>query len=204
VKRYRLLEAITTKYLVLTVLVIIAITVGGFALVLAYGLTDIDTLATFVDAVFKTVALLVGAIWALNRYFAQRTDVTQIRVDSDVDIIRNNEFGGDSSDLALLVYRLDVVNTGSTLIPDYNQFLEIDAVSPSKEGTRYECLYRWPSIGLHAGGPIEPGSWAAINDAIPVPADVRAVRLYLEIQLSKDNIWTWHKTFDVFKGKSNE
>lgn len=203
-KRYRFLEAATTKYLVLAVLFVIIVTVGSFVLVLIYGLTDVDTLATFVDAVFKTVALFVGAIWALNRYFTERTDVTQLRVDSDVSIIRDKEFEGDDCNLALLIYRLDVVNTGTSLIPDYNQYLEIDAVHPSAEGIQYKHLSRWPPIGLHPGGPIEPDSWSAINDAISIPADVKAVRLYLELQLSENNTWTWHKTFDFSTRKSNE
>jgi len=200
-KGLRFLEVIATKYLVLTVVVIIAIIVGSFAIVLAYRLTDVSTLATFVDAVFKTVAISVGCVWALNRYFVSRTDVVQLRVDSDISVVRATEF--KSNKHSLLIYRLDVVNTGKSLIPAYSQCLEIESVSPSPEGINYQSLYRWPLEGLHEGGPIEPNSWSAINDATSVPADVKAVRFYLEIHLSKDNVWTWHKTFDISKGKSD-
>lgn len=202
-KQWRFLETITTRYLVFTVFVVIAITIGSFATLLHYQITDVDTLATFVDAVFKTVAIVVGTLWTLNRYFVARTDVSKFRVDHDVSVIRDTKFRANKSALALLIYRLDLVNTGNSLILPYQQFLEIDSVSPSKDGVKYQPLYRWPQIGTHPGGPIEPNSWSAINDAISIPSDVKAVRLYLEIQLSKENTWTWHKTFDVSKGDSN-
>jgi hypothetical protein len=201
-KNSHFLEAITTKYLVFTVIVLIAITIGSFAALLYYQITDVDTLATFVDAVFKTVAILVGTIWTLNRYFVARTDISRFRVDHDVSIIRGTKFKVNKSALALLIYRLDLVNTGSTIILPYEQFLEIDAVTPTRNNVQYQPLYRWPQVGTHPGGPIEPNSWSAINDAISIPSDVKAVRLYLEIQLSKGSVWTWHKTFDV-SGETN-
>ena len=43
-------------------------------------------------------------------------------------------------------------------------------------------------------------SWAAINNAIPIPKEVKAIRLFLEIHLPDDNLWTWHKTFDISRG----
>ncbi len=57
---------------------------------------------------------------------------------------------------------------------------------------------------MHLSGPVEPGSWAAINDAIAVPTDTEVVRLYLELKLSVDNTWNWHRTFDLYKGVLNK
>lgn len=69
----RFLEALTTKYLVFTIVLIVIITVGSFAAILTYGLTDISTIATFVDAVFKTVALFIGLCALLPQLlFAER------------------------------------------------------------------------------------------------------------------------------------
>jgi len=203
-KQSRFLEAITTKYLVLTVVIIIFIIIGGFSAVLYFHVTDVDKLSKFVDALFKAIAILVGAIWTLNRFYIKRTDANQFKVDSEVSVIRDKQFIGKNSELALFIYRLDVINTGSSLIPLYNQFLEIESVTPSEGGVQYQPLYRWPSIGLHPGGNIEPNSWSAINDSISIPSNVKAIRLYLEIHLSETDIWTWHKTFDLSMENTKE
>jgi hypothetical protein len=199
-KGSRFLESVTTQYFLFTILLIIAVILGGFAIVLGNKLTSIGTLATFVDVVFKTVALIAGCLWALNRYFVGRTDVMQLRVETDVRTVHADEFMNNENSLALLIFRLDVVNTGKSLIPAYSQYLQVESVVPSSEGINYQLLHRWPTVGLHGGNPIEPNSWSAINNAISIPSDVKAVRFYLEIQLSENNVWTWHKTFDVSKG----
>jgi len=201
---YRFLEAATTKYLILTISSILLLTIGIFAVVLGYRITELDKLSKFVDALFKAMAILLGMIWTLNRYYTGRTDTTRLRVDTDVSIVRYPNADSTTADLALLIFRLDVVNTGAVLIPTYQQSMEIEAVTPSDKGTIYNSLYRWPSKGKHPGGPIEPASWSAINDAISIPADVKAVRIYIEIELSPGSMWTWHKTFDISKGESNE
>jgi hypothetical protein len=202
-KHLRILEALVTKHLVMTIVLTTIIGLGTLGTVAVKGSVEVDTLATVIDATLKTLAIIVGAIWSLNRYFIGRTDVIQLRVDSDVSIIRDTQSGGENSDLALLVYRLDVVNTGKVVIPSYDQYLNIDAVTPSPQGVQYEPLYRWPSAGMHSGGHIEPGSWSAINDAISVPANLSAVRLYLEVQPPEESNWTWHKTFDVSRRHSD-
>ena len=186
-RKSRFLEAATTKYLFITILSIASIIVVIFVIILAFGLIDITTLATFVDLVFKTIAIFIGTIWALNRYFIERTDVTQFRIDADVNLIPATKFQTGASRLALLIYRLDVVNTGTSIISNYKQYLRINSVTPSEEGIKNKLLYRWPSNDWHLGGSIEPGSWAAINDNISVPADTKAVLVYIEIELSKSS-----------------
>jgi hypothetical protein len=192
----RFLEVTVTKFLLATVLFTVVIVITLYAAVLYYKLIDIAQLAAFVDASFKTIAVLVGAAWTLNRYFVQRIDALKIGVDADVNIIPSSSFGNDT-DFTLLIYRLDIVNTGASRILPFGQFLRIDAVYPSGEGTQYKPIYRWPEMEEHLGGPIEPGSWSAINDAISIADEVQAVRLYLQLHFSDEQHWTWHKTFNV-------
>jgi len=203
--RNRFLEAATTKHLIVAISSVLVIVVGIFAVLLSFKVTELDKLAKFVDAVFKAMAILLGMIWTLNRYYVGRTDEIRLRVDSDVSTVRYSETEPQDSDLALLIFRLDIVNIGTVLIPAYQQSLEIDSVTPSDKGTVFSSLYRWPDSGMHPGGPIEPNSgWAAINDAIPIPAGTRAVRIYIEIELSHENTWTWHKTFGISETNANE
>lgn len=90
-KYSHILEPITTKYLVITVLAITVFITTGFTMILSYSSINIDTLPKFVDSVFKTVAVLVAAVWSLNRYYASRADVNQLRVDADVTVVRDME-----------------------------------------------------------------------------------------------------------------
>jgi hypothetical protein len=200
--RNRFLEAATTKYLILTVTLILLITVGAFALILSLRLSTLENLAKFVDAVFKAMAILLGMVWTLNRYYVGRTDTIRVRVDPDIKVVRYPEDGSDSSNRALLIFRLDTVNIGSVLIPAFQQSVEIESVMPTSVGTRYDPLYRWPINGKHPGAPIEPGAWEAVNDAISIPGSVRAVRIYIEAEISPGDGWTWHKTFDVSQAET--
>ena len=199
--RNRFLEAATTKYLISSVSLILILTVGVFALLLGTRTTDLDRLSKFVDAVFKAMAILLGMIWTLNRYYIGRSDTIRLRVDSDVSSVRYSKPGSTNADLALLIFRLDVVNIGAVLIPAYQESLEIESVTPSDKGIEYSSLYRWPDSGKHPASSIEPASWAAINDAISIPASTKAVRVFLEIKLP-DLTWTWHKTFDISEADS--
>jgi len=202
--RNRFLEAATTKYLIASIFLILFLIIASFALVLGYRITELDKLSKFVDAIFKAMAILLGMIWTLNRYYIGRADTTRLRVDSDVSAIPFSEADLKGPELALLIFRLDIVNTGAVLIPTYQQRLEIESVRPSDKGIVHTPLYRWPDTGKHPGGPIEPNSWAAINDSISIPASVRAVRFYLEIELPQENKWTWHKTFCVSEGDEHD
>src|SRR5258706_6758996 len=95
--RNRFLEAATTKYLISSVSLILILTVGVFALLLGTRTTDLDRLSKFVDAVFKAMAILLGMIWTLNRYYIGRTDTIRVRVDPDIKVVRHPEDGSDSS-----------------------------------------------------------------------------------------------------------
>jgi hypothetical protein len=161
------------------------------------GFTTLTNLATFTDAVVKTIAVIVGALWVLNRHYTSRVDVPQLRVDADVSAIPSHKFQNQAANHSLLIFRLDVVNTGKILIPPSQQYLEIHGVVPTEDGVQHILLSRWPSEGTHPSGQIEPGSWNAINNAISIPSSVQAVRFYISIQWSKSGLWTWHKTFDI-------
>jgi hypothetical protein len=200
-RRYRLLEAAATRYLVVTILLSVIITVGAFYLVLYYGLADVATLSSFIDAVFKTIAVFVAAIWALNRYYIERVDTTKLKVEYDVSVIPNFNKAAAIQKSALLVYRIDIINIGKTVIPEFQEYLEINAIKPSPDGCSYEQIYRWPNKDLHPAGPIEPDSWSAINDAVVIDADIKAIMLYVELELSSSYSWNWHKTIDISERK---
>lgn len=196
-KGFRFLEVATTRYFVISLAAVVIAAVLGFASVLTLRLTDVETLATFVDAVFKTIAMLAAALWALNRHYMGRTDAPQLRVDADVSAVSAKRFPQTTGSHALLICRLEVINTGKTLIEPYQQFLEVHAVVPANNTVEYAQLWRWPKEGTHSGSPIEPGSWSAISQVIPIPSEMLVVRIYLELTLSNGTSWTWHKLFDV-------
>src|SRR5260221_4344076 len=190
--RFRILEAVATRFLGIAAVISIVLVVATYSVIVGRHLTNVDAMAKFTDAVFKTAALLLGALWAINRYFVERTDAPQFRVDCDVSMVH-----GSSRNDALLIFRLDLVNTGKTRIAKYNQFTSIEAVEAKHQKVEYETLYRWPTSGLHSGAAIEPGSWAAINAEVACSSTVKAVRVFLQVESSDDDRWTWHKTFDV-------
>jgi len=196
-RRFGLLETVSTKLVVLTVSLILVGVPFAFIGVLRSGLVDLQTLTSFVDASFKAVALLVGAVWTLNRLYTTRADTPQLRVDADITCVPSSRFGDATSEQSLLIYRLDIVNTGKTLIEPFEQFVEIQAVTPTPGSVMYTGLSRWPLQGTHPGGPIEPGSWSAINNAISIPVTVQAVRVFINVVLGNKDGWTWHKTFDI-------
>lgn len=162
------------------------------------GFASVDNLAKFTDAVFKTAALLLGTLWTINRYFVGRVDAAQFRVDSTLVKIP----GDAPLDPALIIFRLDLVNTGKTQIKEYLHYIEIDEVRATSTGVDYRSLHRWPLKDLHLGGPIEPGSWSAINGEVACSSSVKAVRVFLAVNLEEEEQWTWHKTFDVSRVKS--
>lgn len=196
--RSKTLESLTTRFFLLTVFVTVGVIVAALGILLWQEVATVDQLSKAVDAIFKATAIVVGALWALNRYYIGRTDVPQLRVDPTIDFIPGKEPDG----FGLLVYRLDVVNTGKTLIPTYQQFLRLDSVHALQNGVVHDEITRWPLEGTSNGGPTEPGSWSAINNAHPIPPGTTAVRLYLEIKLVPEKTWTWHQTFKLVKPTS--
>jgi len=197
----KLFQAAATKYLALTVLAVVVVTISAYSTVLRTGVTTIDTLSKFVDAVFKSVAVLVGGLWTLNRYLVTRADSYKIRVDADIAVVRSSRSPGTPN---LLLFRLDIFNTGTSLLPPFDQTLELEGLRLAGGDIKYDSLFRWPESGSHPGGPIEPASWSAINHTIAVAQDVLAVRVYLELKISSTNTWTWHKTFDVSGGSDEQ
>jgi hypothetical protein len=163
---------------------------------MVFSPASLDKVAKAVDVILKSCAAIVGGAWALNRYFTSRTDELQLRVESDVQAISAGSFK-ESPDLGMLMGRLDIVNTSRSLIPVFEQRLVVDEVYPTPDGIEEVSLYAWPQSGLHPGGPIEPGSWSAINFSHSIPASTLAVRIYLEIYIEGALRWTWHKTFKV-------
>lgn len=198
-KQFPLLELLSTKLFVWTALFILVAVPFVFVYLLDSRITDLDRLASFVDATFKTVALLIATVWALNRYYTTRTDASQLRVDSEVTCIPTSCFRGVSKNRSLLIYRLDIVNTGKTLIGPFRQFVEVQTANPTDTSVEYTTIGRWPQEGMHPGGPIEPGSWSAINNAMSIPASLQAVRIFIGMDLDSEGSWTWHKTFDISK-----
>ncbi len=196
-KRLRSLEILSTRLIILSIITIIVAVPSFFAVIIRSGFTDVNTLATFVDATFKTIALLVGSIWTLNRFFVTRLDALHLRVDADVSCIPSLHFQDISSSQSLLVYRLDIVNTGNTLIKPFQHFIQIDAITPVDGKVEHMTIYRWPETDMHLGGPIEPNSWSAVSDAIAIPASTQAIRIFVYIDLANENDWSWHKVFDI-------
>ena len=196
-RRFKVLEALSTRYLGVTAALVVVATVAVFAAVLRTGFTTIDVLAKFSDALFKIVALLLGTLWTLNRYFVGRVDATQFRVDCNLTKIPSESELGS----ALLIFRLDLINTGKAQIGEFMHYVEIDQVRAGSAGIEYSSLYRWPVEGKHVGGPIEPGSWSAINGEVACSSTVRAVRVFIAVDLQQDGEWTWHRTFDVSESK---
>ena len=197
-RNFRFIETIVTQKLVSTGILVVLVVVSAFSLVLFYGFTDVKTLATFVDALFKASALLIGALWALNRYFVNRMDATQMKVVPHVEFMP--AIGKDNG---LVLFHLEILNTGSILIGPYEQFLELSLVRRIDGELSIDVWQRWPEAGFDESGPIEPKSLAAIDDAVSLPSNTVAAKLYLQMHLNDGNRWTWHRTFMASKLKDN-
>ena len=199
-----LVEKLAMRWFFPTATVAVGGVVALFALVGWRDLFSLEDVSKFVDTTIKAVLLVVGAMWSLNRHCTERVDAPQLRIDADVSSLPAAAFEGSPS--GLLVVRLDVVNTGKRLIDAYENRLEIHRVDPGGEGPTSQKLHEWPlraadDRAWHDGPPIEPGSWAAVNEAIALSDDVRAVRVFFEIQPKEGGRhrdgwtgWTWHKT----------
>ena len=202
---FRWLELATTKYLILTVCLVFSSVMLLLVITLFVKAIDSQAVNTFVDSLLKATALIGGSAWALNRYFTGRTDAPQLRVEPTLSLIPAKRFSKDRPG-SLLIYRLDILNTGRTLLIVEGQFVEVSAVVADSESVNYavKSIYRWPADGYHPGPQIEPSSWSAVTDAIPIESDVQVVQLYLEI-LSKNKVaWNWHRFFDLHPERSQD
>lgn len=193
-KHSRILESLTTRHLVTTVFVVTVVVISMSGVVLWFRWATLDQMAKYIDTVFKTTAFFAGVAWALNRYYVHRTDNVQFRIDADVKICKLSQTGSGAKNL--LIYRLDIVNTGNTLFGNYKKAVLIESVAADAEDNiKMTTLHRWPEIGYHPGPDVEPGSWAAINEAVLIPSDAKAIRIFVDLQGQNDRSWTWHKTF---------
>lgn len=189
------LEQLFTRHFLSVTLVTLTVAWLGFASIIIIG-GDLARVATIIDGAFKIAGVIVVTSWALNRYFMARTDVLQLRVDPAV------EFVGGADEERMLVLRLDIVNTSRSLTPAFTEMLEVESVAREGTAVRYTPLFRWPTTGAHPAPPIEPGSWSAIDVAIPTPVATRVVRLYVELAFESGAGWTWHRHFVAGELKS--
>ena len=154
----------------------------------------VSTLSSAADMSIKVLAMIFGATWTINRYLVSRVDEPQIRVTANVERVPGRLFSPPVNH-DLLIYQLEIENTSKTQIPYFEQVVQIEEVTLDHVGIHHDELHRWPEHGTHLTGPIEPGSWSAINSAVAVSPTVVAVRFYLSLTLASGHKWTWHRTF---------
>ena len=188
----RLRTAFTSDFL-FTTGVLAALVTAGLVLMFLF-IPEPDKAAAAVEALVTALAVLIGACWALNRYFMTRVDEMQLRVDTIVDCVPAAAFTSPST--GLLLVRADLVNTGKVLIEDLYHTLQVQSVRPQGSVAAQEHLVSIPAEGFSGPVKIEPGSWAAINFAHPIGPEVRAVWILLEMKVGKRR-WTWHRTFKL-------
>ena len=188
-------ETVLTRYFVWTVLALVLVPIGAFTLIVTLTSVSLDDANKYVDTVVKMLAGLVGAAWALNRFFANRADALHVRLDPHVSLVPQGDSSSPDSD-ALLLYRVEIINTGRVLFKDYWVEVEIASVEVDTE-SRKPVYFVADEVPRHAGGPIEPGSWAAVSGAVVVAGNLRAVRLAAQIENRAGSSWTWHQLFSV-------
>lgn len=64
--------------------------------VLLSGRFSLDQVAKLTDTLLKALAILIGALWSLNRYFISRIDQPQLRVEATIDTVPRECFGPDA------------------------------------------------------------------------------------------------------------
>jgi hypothetical protein len=191
----RCFERIIVEQFLITTIVAVILLVAGVGSILLFTRATLAEVSTATDTLLKALAILVGAMWSLNRYFTTRTDYPQLRVEMTLDSLPS--IFGDA-DNGLLSCRLNIVNTSKVLLPIVGYRVEISNVLVHQNEVLYERLNEWPGTGaMHSAAPIEPNSWAAISIAFACPKDVRAVRTFLEVQLENGASWTWHRILTI-------
>lgn len=191
------LDTLLTRRFLPTVAILIAVPIAAFTLVVALTSMSLIDANRYVDSAAKIVATLAAAAWALNRYFTNRVDAPQLRVDPKIDFVPPGAFEPNSSD-GLLLCRLDIVNTGKVRFKDYLVEVEIASVELRSDGAVIYSLINEPQT--LEGDNIEPGSWAAHSYAMALEQEIKAVRVYVEITLKvrpSQKYWTWHQAFKL-------
>lgn len=189
----RKLEPLATRHFLAATAVFVLVAWTLFAVSVAALGYSVDSAGRVVDALLKAAAFVVAGMWAMNRYFTQRTDILQLRVDPSVDFVSENT---EESEYVMLC-RLDAVNTGKSLTSAYDAAIQVERPTPGVDPISYVPISRWPAKDFHRSAPIEPGSWGAISMAIRVPKATKFVRVYLELRFERGGAWTWHRHFAV-------
>jgi hypothetical protein len=200
------LERVLTRHLAGTIGVVTVGTVAAYGAVLVSDVAMVDPLAKMIDSVVKTLAVLIGSAWALNRYFVSRADDVQIQIAADVAKVSAAALGSDS-DYDLLTFRFDIINSGKTLVQVKGVALTVQRVWLSVETpvrAQTGTLFRWPEQGFHPGTLVEPGSWMAISDSRPVVSTAGVLRVVLDVVLENDTKVCWHRMVDVTHGAGAE
>jgi hypothetical protein len=194
---------LTTRRFLPTVVILITLPIIAFTLVVAFTSVSLNQANLYVDSAVKIIATLAAAAWALNRYFTNRIDEPQLRIDPQIDVAAADASKPSSSN-GLLLCRLEIVNTGQVLFNNYTYTVQIDSVKLQSDGT---VAYK-PIKGYYErnGKEIEPGSWAAYSQAMALEQHARAIVVSLEISLKATNeiYYSWHKLFKVPTGNGKD
>jgi hypothetical protein len=194
----RLLELISTRHFLSASLLLTAVTLLVLWLAVYMEYATLDDVAKGADVAVKIGATILAGAWVLNRYFTSRTDSPQLRVELTLDVVERLEFDPPApSDL--LMYRVDIINTGKTLIRVLEQTVSIAEVKPGPIEPSHTVLrhWKWPNNATSSVRAIEPGSWAAVNESIQISPSVAAVRVYLDLHLQHSGHWTWHRSLRI-------
>jgi hypothetical protein len=194
-----LVEKALSRQFMWTTVLLILIPVAAVTAAVAFTAIDVDEAQSYVDILVKLVALVVGGAWAINRYLTSRTDAPHLRLSSRAELVETGTTA--NSEKALLLYRIEVVNTGRVLVSDYSIEVEVASVEVSEAAMEPE-YYVLAEVPPHHGGPIEPGSWAAVSGTVLAPSDLAAVRLAATIVSLAGESWTWHELVAVSGARS--
>jgi hypothetical protein len=188
------LETIFTKRFLATSLLLGILAITGFTLLVNLTPVSLEDANKYVDALAKLLATIIGTAWALNRYFTNRVDAFQLRVDPHVSVVPAGSYQPKSAD-GLLLYHLNIVNTSHVLFKDYRLMVEVASVEIRADGAPvYNELAHVP---WEDGPLVEPGSWAAVSDIAVMSPDVKAIRVALIIKPTSGSEWTWHQIFNL-------
>ena len=194
-----LVEKALSRQFMWTTVLFVLIPVAAVTAAVAFTAVDVDEAQSYVDILVKLVALVVGGAWAIDRYLTARTDSPHLRLSSRAELVERGTTA--NSEKALLLYRIEVVNTGRVLVSDYSIEVEVASVEVSEAAMEPE-YYVLAEVPPRHGGPIEPGSWAAVSGTVLAPSDLAAVRLAATIVSLAGESWTWHELVAVSGARS--
>jgi hypothetical protein len=186
----KLIRLLVTKYLILVISTIVIFILGVWYVLLKKDY-PVETINKTVDTVFKLMAIVIGFVWFLNRYFSERKDIPKFDVEVKIDSV----FADQNS--RLLIYRLDLFNRANVLFSNFETYMVIDAIEVRNGEIIKYTVQKLPSEGCFTELNIEPNSWTAINAELLLNQKVLALRFYYEIRKKGALMWSWHKTYKV-------